>query len=114
MEIYQFKEAHGVSESVASWALFSRWSSHTSPASRVNFNQERLTRDRQHDIRRTGHVLNDIEWSFVRELRTDWAQRPVSPYLMPPPPDTSRSSSLISNTVGHLSLAPLATYTSRG
>lgn len=30
---------------------------------------------------------------------------------MPPPLDSSRSSSLISNTVGHLSLAPVATYT---
>lgn len=79
-----------------------------------DFNEERLTRDRQHDIRRTGHVLKDIGWSFVRELRTDWAQRPVSPYLMPPPQNASRSSSLISNTVGHLSLTLVATYTLRG
>lgn len=86
---YQLEEAHGrrVPEIDQSTEPSERTSGHTSPISRVNLMiKERLTRDRQHVILRTGHVLNDIEWSFVWELRTDWAQRPVSPYLMPPPP----------------------------
>lgn len=43
--------------------LFSRDRySHTTPGSRVNSTEGRLTRGEQHDIHRTGHILNDIEW----------------------------------------------------